>query len=160
VTQAEGPKDRVGYPRDGINESPTDTRRDYILHRLSEYFPSGATEKLAASYNRQLRKGKYLMRHVEEAIERIIHTREARTFPPFAILKKACDAVQSEELVRSGDSSRSTYAAWLDDDRVGTGRCKCEHGLGMHGPIEAGWGEPMLSGNCRNCGCGKYDSPQ
>jgi len=68
----------------------SDIERGRAVGRLGDYFPSGSTPLLLSGYLDQLRKDNIDTADVIEGVERVIHTRETRTFPPYAVLLGEC----------------------------------------------------------------------
>lgn len=125
--------------------------------RLATFFPSGGTDEKCSAYLLQLHKENLEDSDIEEAVEELIKTRDAHAFPPFSVLSRHCAKAKHARMLRDPVYRESDTPAWLRDPRVRSGVCRCDHGLGMHGPAEGGYGEPMLTGNCRRCACPKYN---
>jgi len=85
-----------GYPTDGVNEGPSDHRREHTIGKLLEYFPSGGTDSRARTYIKDLRSHRFAIRDVREGVERVIATREQATFPPFAVLLRCCNEARAD----------------------------------------------------------------
>jgi hypothetical protein len=129
------------------------------LGELGRFFASGFKAKTAEGYLARLQREDFTDDDISEGVERVIATRTARTFPAFAELRGRTTEARTDRTRSEGPRKNNDWPAWLRDKRVGTGNCRCNHGLGMHGPPEGGNGEPTLTGNCRMCECSRYTSP-
>jgi hypothetical protein len=129
------------------------------MGELGRYFPSGFKAKTAEEYlGRFVREG-FTDVDIEEGVQREIATRTQRTFPTYASVRTRILEGRSANSRDNVGQSDNNHATWLDDPRVKSGVCVCTHGIGMHGPAEGGYGEPMITGKCRQCGCRRYCSP-
>jgi hypothetical protein len=128
------------------------------MGELGRYFPSGFKAKTADDYLERLQREGFSDADVQEGVEREIATRTQRTFPPFASLRTKILEGRTANSRDNVGQSDNDHAAWLKDPRVQSGVCTCRHGIGMHGPAEGGYGEPMITGKCRMCGCRRYNA--
>lgn len=126
------------------------------MGELGRYFPGGFRAKTADDYLDRLRREQFSETDIYEGAQRVIATRTQRTFPSYAEIRNHTSAAQGSRVTNRID--KNAAAPWLSDPRVGSGRCDCGHGLGVHGPEQGGYGEPMLTGNCRQCPCARYHS--
>jgi hypothetical protein len=77
-------------------------------------FPSGVTDAIKMTYLSEVRRLGFAPEIMAEAAQRILHTREQRTVPPFAIVLRTCREVQSEQLNTITDSKTYTPAGARD----------------------------------------------
>jgi len=83
--------------------TPEQRRARYAdaLRKLSEFFPSRCTEKRKGLYFQRLCGGARDPDDVDEAVERLIASRETDTFPPWAALEtRLVDVASSRRQVR------------------------------------------------------------
>lgn len=90
-----------------------DLRREKLMAKLGEHFPSGATVDRYRLYIANLKKHDLHFDDVAEAVERIIVTREQRTFPPLALIYRVTKEV------RAGRLKAARQNELLNRDRTG-----------------------------------------
>ena len=128
------------------------------MGELGRYFPSGFKAKVAEGYLERLQREGFTDAEIQEGVNREIATRTERTFPAYAELRTKCSEGKTSASRDNAGASDNSVTAWLQDPRVGSGVCTCQHTIGAHGPSEGGYGEPMITGKCRMCGCRRYNS--
>jgi hypothetical protein len=126
------------------------------LAKLGTFFPAGGTAEKLSGYLLQLDKARFHDDDIEAAAEELIETRDAHNYPPYALLGRACSKAKHSRMMADSAYRDRDGPTWLCDERIGDGVCQCEHTIGMHGPAEGSYGEPMISGSCRRCNCAKY----
>ena len=94
-------------------------RREKILAKLAQYFPSQSSPQRSLTYLNDLRRFRFKIADVAEGVERVIATREQGTFPSFAVLLAAIKSAQADRVraenaqdapgstIRLGDGSSS-----------------------------------------------------
>ena len=98
----------------------SDLERGQSLARLGDYFPSGSNPKLLSGYLDQLRRDAIETVDLIEGVARVIHLRETRSFPPYAVILRECRNARIDRLKEhtADDSEQWSGPANLTPERT------------------------------------------